>query len=91
VTTSVPPSAPSAASGPPAGHEAPIPTITRDELRRGLKDRSLVVVNVLPRESFLNGRIAGSINVPLAEMPERAPELFPEKSGEIVTYCSKPT
>jgi rhodanese-related sulfurtransferase len=46
-----------------------------------------VVVNVLPRPAFLEARIAGSINLPLAEIPDRAREILPDLSAEIIAYC----
>lgn len=47
--------------------------ISRDEIRDRLNDSRLTVVNVLPRETFVAARIPGSINLPVAEIGEKAP------------------
>jgi rhodanese-related sulfurtransferase len=65
--------------------------IARGEILRRLGDRSLTLVNVLPRESFLAGRIPGSISLPLAEIPGEARRLLPDRTQELVVYCASPT
>ena len=70
---------------------APGLLISRDELRARLKDPSLVIVNVLPREAFLAGHIPGSISLPVAEINERAGSILPGLSQEVAVYCANPT
>ena len=68
-----------------------VPEAARDEVLRRLADPSLVLVDVLPRESFLAGRIPGSIHLPVAEIPARAGAVLPDRGADIVVYCASPT
>ena len=70
---------------------APGLLIGRDEVRGRLKDPSLVVVNVLPREAFLAGHIPGSISLPVTEINERADSILQSSSQEVAVYCANPT
>jgi rhodanese-related sulfurtransferase len=63
--------------------------ISRDELKRRLHDPSLLVVDVLPRESYAAHHIPGAINLPLAEVESRARELLPDLTAELAVYCAK--
>ena len=65
------------------------PSVSLDELRRRLQDRSLVLVDVLPRESYAGGHIPGAVNLPVAEISARAAAVLPDRNAEIVVYCSK--
>jgi len=65
----------------------PVPEISREEIRARLGDRSLVLLNVLPREAFAAGHIPGSLNLPVSQVNERARELLPNTSQEIGVYC----
>jgi rhodanese-related sulfurtransferase len=77
---------PENAGGAPAAeaHE-----ISRDELKRRLRDPSLLVVDVLPQEAYSAEHISGAINLPLAEVEKRAPQLLPDRNADIATYCAK--
>lgn len=46
-----------------------------------------VLVDVLPRESFLSGHIPGSLSLPLADIPSRAGEILPDLDALIIVYC----
>ncbi|HJZ77295.1 MAG TPA: rhodanese-like domain-containing protein [Vicinamibacterales bacterium] len=65
--------------------------VTREELIRVLRAGRTVLVDVLSPESFANLHIPGAINLPVAEIPRRAPELLPDRSTDIVAYCGGPT
>ena len=65
------------------------PSVSLDELRRRLRDPSLVLVDVLPRESYAGGHIPGAVSLPVAEIPVRAPAVLPDRNADIVVYCSK--
>lgn len=67
----------------------PVPAISRDELRRGLKTAAFTVVDVLPAESYATGHIPGAISMPLPSIASRAPELLPDLKADIVVYCAK--
>ncbi len=60
-----------------------------DELSRRIEngDVSWVLLDVLPRAAFEAGRIPGSLNLPLAELAERAGEVLPARDQETVVYC----
>ncbi len=63
--------------------------ITREHLKERLDhDEDFVLVNVLSPEAFEKERVPCSINVPLLELKERAPGLWPDKEKEIIVYCS---
>jgi len=46
-----------------------------------------ILVDVLPRESFLSGHIPGSVSLPLADIPFRAREILPDLDALIIVYC----
>lgn len=79
----------SAAGGERPFHE--VPEISREELRARLRDPSLAIVNVLPREAFEEARIPGSRSLPLADIPARAREVLRDETQEIAVYCGGPT
>ena len=66
-----------------------VPEISRDEIRRRLHDSALVLVDVLPREMYAAEHIPGAINLPLAEVEERALEVLPDRNADIAVYCAK--
>ena len=66
-------------------------TISRDEILARLKDRALVIVNVMPRETYEESHIPGSINLPVAEIEAKARQLISNSSQEIAIYCAGPT
>ena len=65
--------------------------IGREELRRRLHDPTLVIIDVLPRESWDAGHVPGALSLPIAELAERAPSLIPDRTAEIAVYCGGPT
>ena len=66
-------------------------TISREEIAARLQDRALVILNVLPKETHADAHIAGSINLPVAEIESKARQLIPNLSQEIVVYCAGST
>lgn len=66
----------------------PVAEISREELHRRLHDASLAVVDVLPKAAYDDGHIPGAINVPLAELVAHAPQMLPDRAGEIAVYCA---
>jgi rhodanese-related sulfurtransferase len=62
-------------------------TLTAQELKKKMEETSgLLVVNVLPADSFNDCHITSSINIPLEELEEHAKE-WP-KHKKIVVYCA---
>jgi rhodanese-related sulfurtransferase len=68
-----------------------IAMITREEILARLNDPSLLLVNVMPKETFADGHIPGSINLPLSEVETKARQLFTDVGRELVIYCGGPT
>ena len=78
----------SSAAAEPAAVES-IPEISREELRQRLNDASLIILDVLPVESFAAGHIPGARNLPIADLPVRAREVLPTPTAEIAVYCGR--
>ena len=68
-----------------------IAMITREEILARLNDPSLLLVNVMPKETFADGHIPRSLNLPLSEVEAKARQFFPDIGREIVIYCGGPT
>ena len=66
-------------------------TISRQEILARLQDPALLLVNVMPRETFEAGHIPHSISLPVAEVESKARRFFPDSDREIVIYCAGPT
>ena len=64
-----------------------VPEVSHEELVRILADGSAAVVDVLARESYVAGHIPGALSLPLADLPDRAPRLFPKRARPLVAYC----
>ena len=62
-------------------------TISREEILARLEDRALVILNVMPGETFADGHIPGSINLP----ETRARQLVANFNQEIAVYCAGAT
>lgn len=62
--------------------------ISTEELKRRLKDRSVMVLDVRPRDEYCAGHIPGARSIPVAELEARLKEL--PKNREIVAYCRGP-
>ena len=63
----------------------------REELRRRLDDPTLTIANVLPRASWEEVRIPGSLCLPVAEVEDRARDIFSDLEQEICVHCGGPT
>ena len=66
-------------------------TITREESLTRLQDRALVIVNVMPKATYDDGHIPGSINLPLADLEAQACRVISNLDQEIAVYCGGPT
>ena len=63
--------------------------ITREELRAKLdRGESVVIVEALGPKYYEDAHLPGAINIPHTEVDELAPELLPDRSAQIVVYCS---
>ena len=59
--------------------------ISRQELRRRLKDDVVTLLDVRPAEEFAAGHLPTAVNIPLRDLPRRLREL--PKKRNIVAYC----
>jgi rhodanese-related sulfurtransferase len=70
---------------------ADLGTVSRDELADVLRKEDIVLIDVLSPESYAASHIDGAINLPVAELQARAPQVIPDKNRPIVVYCGGPT
>jgi len=66
-------------------------SVTLADLRTRMRDHRVVILDVLAPEVYANGHIPGAINIPLAELPNRAAKELPDREREIIVYCGGPT
>jgi rhodanese-related sulfurtransferase len=63
-------------------------TITRDQLRKRLKEGDVVVLDVRPRVEYDAGHIRGALSVPVAELRSRLDDI--PAGTDVVAYCRGP-
>jgi rhodanese-related sulfurtransferase len=64
-------------------------SITREELKAKLDGgEEVIVVEALGPKYYEEAHLPGAINIPHTEVDALAPELLPDKSAQIVVYCS---
>ena len=67
-------------------------TVSREELKRKMDGgESFVLVETLQAVAYQHGHLPGAVNLPPDRVRELAPRLLPDKSAEIIVYCSSPT
>jgi len=59
--------------------------VTKEELKKRLRNRDVLVLDVRPPEEFDAGHIPGALSIPVGELKRRLREL--PKNKEIVAYC----
>ena len=65
------------------------PEITEPELAARLASSTPpVVAEILGPQYYARGHLPGAINLPLDGLAENAARVLPDKSAEIVVYCS---
>jgi rhodanese-related sulfurtransferase len=65
--------------------------ISREELKKKMDaGESFYLVETLPKETFDHAHLPGAVNLPPDRLTELAPKLLPDKTAEIVVYCSTP-
>jgi len=63
--------------------------ISTQDLKRKLdRKEPIKVVETLAPERYREAHIPGALNIPPEQVEELAPKLLPNKSAEIITYCS---
>ena len=68
-----------------------VSTITREQLIPALRSGDIVLVDVLSPESFAARHIPGAVNLPVAEIEQRAAAVLPDRHAPLVVYCGGPT
>jgi rhodanese-related sulfurtransferase len=63
-------------------------TISTKDLKSQLDQKRVTVVETLAPERYREAHIPGALNIPPEQIRELAPQLLPNKNGEIVTYCA---
>jgi rhodanese-related sulfurtransferase len=67
-------------------------TISREELKAKMdRGETFTLVETLGEVAYHHAHLPGAINLPPDRVGELAPSLLPDKSAEIVVYCSSPT
>ncbi|MDQ3766139.1 MAG: rhodanese-like domain-containing protein, partial [Actinomycetota bacterium] len=67
------------------GERDGLEAVTREELKKRLRNKDVFVLDVRPPEEFDAGHIPGALSIPVAELKRRLREL--PKDKEIVAYC----
>lgn len=62
--------------------------VSRAELVRRLKDKTVIVLDVRPEDEFAHGHIPGARNVPLTRLKRQLSKL--DRKVEVVAYCRGP-
>ena len=62
--------------------------VTREGLAARMRDGLVTVIDVRPSDEFALGHVPGAINVPLADLQARLPQIDPDR--EIIAYCRGP-
>ena len=70
------------------GDRSQLETVTRAQLRRRLRQRDLVVLDVRPAAEFAAGHIPDAVSVPIDDLKKRLREI-PE-DAQVVAYCRGP-
>lgn len=63
--------------------------VTRQELKRLVRDGLVTVVDARPRAEYEAGHISGALSVPVAELRRRLTEI--PRDREVIAYCRGPT
>jgi rhodanese-related sulfurtransferase/predicted transcriptional regulator len=70
------------------GDRDKLDTVTRDQLRKRLRDGDVVVLDVRPEAEFVAGHIRGAQSVPIRDLKARLGRI--PQGAEVVAYCRGP-
>jgi rhodanese-related sulfurtransferase len=62
--------------------------VTRQELRRLVREGAVIVIDARPRDEYEAGHIPGALSVPVDELERRLSEI--PKDREVIAYCRGP-
>lgn len=66
--------------------------ISRDELKEKIDSgHRFALVETLAPTAYEHAHLPGAVNLPPDKVADIAAQLLPDKSGEIIVYCSSPT
>jgi rhodanese-related sulfurtransferase len=66
-------------------------TISREDLKEKIdRGEKFALVETLPEATYHHVHLPGAINLPPDRVKELSPRLLPDKSAEVVVYCSSP-
>jgi rhodanese-related sulfurtransferase len=66
--------------------------ITREELKEKIENNDdFILVETLPKGTYEHAHLPKAVNLPPNQVAELAGQVLPDKSAEIVVYCSKPS
>jgi rhodanese-related sulfurtransferase len=66
-----------------------VKAITREGLKVKLdRGEEVVLIETLGSKYYEDAHLPGAINIPHTEVDALAPEMLPDKSAQIVVYCS---
>jgi rhodanese-related sulfurtransferase len=51
------------------------------------KENNFVLLDVRTSDEFSRGRISGSINIPLDQIPDKVETILPDKNKTVYVYC----
>lgn len=69
-----------------------VATITREELKQKIESGDyFILAETLPKQAYEHAHLPGAINLPPDQIKTLAAGALPDKSAEIVVYCSKPS
>ena len=69
--------------------EVAVKKITREGLKAKLdRGEEVVLIETLGPKYYEDAHLPGAINIPHTEVDELAPTMLPDKSAEVVVYCS---
>jgi rhodanese-related sulfurtransferase len=60
-------------------------------MRGYVNDPKVTVLDVLAPSAYATAHLPGAINIPFAELRERATAELPDRAQPIVVYCANPT
>ena len=63
-------------------------TISTADMKAKLNRKDIKVVETLAPEEFRKAHLPGALNIPPDKVKELAPQLLPNKTAEIITYCA---
>jgi rhodanese-related sulfurtransferase len=64
-------------------------TVSTKELKRKRESKEeITLVETLATDRYREAHLPGALNIPPERIKELAPQLLPNKSAEIITYCA---